>query len=136
MAESCDVVVVVVVVVVGGGQAGLAAGYYLRRAGLDYVILDAQSAPGGGWRHGWDALRLFSPAEYSPLPGWGMPRQDGEEFPTAGHVVDYLRAYEQRYDLPVRRPVRVHSVRSTDERLAVDTSADTWLARYVIFWEG
>jgi cation diffusion facilitator CzcD-associated flavoprotein CzcO len=43
---SCDVVVV------GGGQAGLAAGYYLRRAGLDYVILDAQPQPGGAWRHG------------------------------------------------------------------------------------
>ncbi|MBU8858633.1 MULTISPECIES: FAD-dependent oxidoreductase [unclassified Micromonospora] len=87
---SCDVVVV------GGGQAGLAAGYYLRRAGLDYVILDAQSRPGGAWRHGWESLRLFSPAEYSPLPGWGMPRQEGEEFPTAGHVVDYLEAYERR----------------------------------------
>lgn len=54
-----------------------------------------------------DSLRLFSRAEYSPLPGWGMPRQEGEDFPTAGHVVDYLRAYEQRYDLRVCRPVRV-----------------------------
>ncbi|WP_262420772.1 tyrosine-type recombinase/integrase [Micromonospora aurantiaca (nom. illeg.)] len=35
LVETCDVVVV------GGGQAGLAAGSYLRRAGLDYVILDA-----------------------------------------------------------------------------------------------
>ncbi len=76
------------VMVVGGGQAGLAAGYYLRSADLDYVILDAQPQPGGAWRHGWESLRLFSPAECSPLPGWGMPRQKGgEEFPTAGHVV-------------------------------------------------
>lgn len=120
------------VVVIGGGQAGLAAGYYLRRAGLDYVILDAQSRPGGAWGHGWDCLRLFSPAEYSPLPGWGMPRQEGEGFPTSDHVVDYLRAYEQRYDLPLRRPVRVRAVRPAGERLAVDTTAGSWLARYVI----
>ncbi|MEH0929775.1 ArsO family NAD(P)H-dependent flavin-containing monooxygenase [Micromonospora sp. CPCC 205558] len=126
MPGSCDVVVV------GGGQAGLAAGYYLRRAGLEYVILDAQSQPGGAWRHGWDSLRLFSPAPYSPLPGWGMPGQDGEEFPSAGHVVDYLRAYEQRYDLAVRRPVRVQEVRPAGERLAVQTDAGTWSARYVI----
>lgn len=29
------------VVVIGGGQAGLAAGYHLRRLGLDFVILEA-----------------------------------------------------------------------------------------------
>ncbi|WP_240033302.1 FAD-dependent oxidoreductase, partial [Micromonospora globbae] len=111
MPESCDVVVI------GGGQAGLAAGYYLRRAGLNYVILDAAYQAGGAWQHYWHSMRLFSPAEYSPLPGWGMPRQEGEEFPTAGHVVDYLRAYEKRYDLAVRRPVRVHQVRPAGERL-------------------
>src|SRR5690625_6711395 len=42
------------VVVIGGGQAGLAAGYYLRRAGLNFVILDRQDRAGGAWRHGWD----------------------------------------------------------------------------------
>ncbi|GAA4975295.1 NAD(P)-binding domain-containing protein [Actinoplanes utahensis] len=61
-----------------------------------------------------------------------MPRQEGEDFPTAGHVVDYLRAYEQRYDLPIRRPVRVHEVRPDGRRLAVQTDAGTYLARYVI----
>jgi NADPH-dependent 2,4-dienoyl-CoA reductase/sulfur reductase-like enzyme len=34
------------VVVIGGGQAGLAAGYYLRRAGHRFVILDDQPSPG------------------------------------------------------------------------------------------
>lgn len=38
------------VVVIGGGQAGLAAGFYLRRTGLSYVILDAQARPGGRYR--------------------------------------------------------------------------------------
>ena len=54
------------VAVIGGGQAGLAAGYFLRRAKADFVILDAQSRPGGAWRHGWDSLRLFSPARVQP----------------------------------------------------------------------
>ncbi|MBK3584755.1 FAD-dependent oxidoreductase, partial [Streptomyces sp. MBT57] len=42
------------VVVVGGGQAGLAAGYHLRRQGLDFTVLDADPAPGGSWQHMWD----------------------------------------------------------------------------------
>lgn len=31
---------VVDTIVIGGGQAGLAVGYYLRRAKVDFIILD------------------------------------------------------------------------------------------------
>jgi putative flavoprotein involved in K+ transport len=34
------------VVVIGGGQAGLATAYFLRRAGIDYIVLDNQNAAG------------------------------------------------------------------------------------------
>src|SRR5690606_31260072 len=61
------------VVVIGGGQAGLAVGYYLRRTGLPFEILDAEEGPGGAWRHAWRSLRLFSPAQWSSLPGRLMP---------------------------------------------------------------
>ncbi len=108
------------VIVIGGGQAGLASGYYLRRAGVDFTILDAQPEPGGAWRHGWDSLRLFSPARHSSLPGWPMPRFPHEGYPTAGHVVDYLTAYEKRYELPVERSVRVRSVCRVDGGYDVD----------------
>ena len=43
------------VVVIGAGQAGLSAGYGLRRAGLapgpGFVVLDGENGPGGAWRH-------------------------------------------------------------------------------------
>ncbi|MEV8320481.1 ArsO family NAD(P)H-dependent flavin-containing monooxygenase [Streptomyces sp. NPDC059900] len=120
------------VVVIGGGQAGLAVGYHLRRQKLDFVILDAQSTPGGAWRHTWDSLHLFSPAAFSSLPGRLMPAQSGEDYPDAGHVVDYLADYEQRYDLPVQRPVRVSAVRPEGERLRVEADAGTWSARAVV----
>lgn len=120
------------VVVIGGGQAGLSAGYYLRRAGLSFVILDDQDASGGAWRHGWESLRLFSPAAYNPLPGWGMPGQDGETFPTAEHVVEYLRDYEHRYRLPVHRPVHVHGVHDDGPYLKVATDAGIWRTAFVI----
>ena len=76
------------ILVIGGGQAGLSAGYYLRRTGRDFLILDAESSEGGAWQHYWDSLHLFSPAEYSSLPGWPMPAYEG--FPPASHVVAYL----------------------------------------------
>ncbi|MBD0843576.1 ArsO family NAD(P)H-dependent flavin-containing monooxygenase [Streptomyces sp. TRM68416] len=120
------------VVVIGGGQAGLAAGYHLRRLGVDFVVLDAQSTPGGAWQHTWDSLRLFSPAAYSSLPGWLMPAQTGETYPDAAHVVAYLGDYEKRYGLPVRRPVRVGGVHRDGARLRVETDSGVWRTRAVI----
>ncbi|MGA5452711.1 ArsO family NAD(P)H-dependent flavin-containing monooxygenase [Streptomyces umbrinus] len=120
------------VVVIGGGQAGLAAGYHLRRLGLDFVILDAQAEPGGAWQHAWNSLRLFSPAAYSSLPGRPMPVQTGETYPDASHVVGYLTEFERRYELPLRRPVRVSGVHRDGRLLHVETDSGSWQARAVI----
>ena len=84
------------VIVIGGGQAGLATAYYLRRAGLQYGVLDAAEKPGGAWNHGWDSLRLFSPSSWSSLPGWPMPPKTGVDYPTRDDVIEYLGAYEER----------------------------------------
>jgi putative flavoprotein involved in K+ transport len=119
------------VVVVGGGQAGLATAFYLRRAGLDFVVLDDQPEPGGTWRHTWPSLRLFSPAAYSSLPGWQMP-QTGPDNPDAAHVVGYLARYEQRYHLPVQRPVHVEAVCRTGGGYRVETDHGTWQAPVVV----
>jgi len=57
-------------VVVGGGQSGLVMGYYLRRAGEEFRILEADARVGDSWRRRYDSLRLFSPPRYASLPGW------------------------------------------------------------------
>ncbi|UVE96811.1 ArsO family NAD(P)H-dependent flavin-containing monooxygenase [Dietzia sp. B32] len=129
------------IVVIGGGQSGLAAGFYLRRAGADFEILDASDGPGGAWPHTWPSLRLFSPADFSSLPGRRMPRTDDGANPDAAHVVDYLRGYEEYYDFPVRRGVRVVSVErfgpgreGDDDEGFLVRAADgrSWRARAVI----
>ncbi len=120
------------VVVIGGGQAGLAVGYYLRRTDLSFVILDDQAKPGGAWPRTWDTLRLFSPARYSSLPGWPMPRSTNAAFPHRDDVIEYLSRYEARYDLPVQRPVRVEAVRRETGGFVLDASSGTWRARAVV----
>lgn len=123
------------VVIIGAGQSGLAVGYYLRRTGLSFVLLDAEDGPGGAWRHGWQSLRLFSPAKWCSLPGWIM--SGGEDYyPTVQEYLDYLSQYEQRYQLPIQRPVRVASVRRNTDRLIVETDAGNWHARAVVSTTG
>ncbi|WP_432855416.1 ArsO family NAD(P)H-dependent flavin-containing monooxygenase [Amycolatopsis sp. CA-161197] len=124
------------VVVIGGGQAGLAAGYHLRRAELSFLVLDAQPTPGGAWLHAWDSLRLFSPARFSSLPGWPMPAQPGHEYPDAAHVVDYPAACEKRYAIPMRRSTTVIAVSTVDGGFRVATDGGEMRTRAVISTTG
>jgi putative flavoprotein involved in K+ transport len=120
------------VLVIGAGQSGLAVGYYLRRAGVSFALLDAEKAPGGAWQHAWNSLRLFSPADASSLPGWLMPRPADGGYPTRQHTIDYLTEYERRYELLVQRPVRVERVTQDVRGFVVDTSAGIWTCRALI----
>jgi cation diffusion facilitator CzcD-associated flavoprotein CzcO len=118
-------------VIIGGGQAGLAAAYYLRRTGLSFEILDAEDGPGGAWRHTWDSLHLFSPARFSSLPGWIMPGGP-DWYPPRDHALKYITEYEERYKLPIRRPVMVKRVTRAADRLRIETDAGEWAARAVV----
>lgn len=119
------------VAVIGAGQSGLAVGYYLRRTDRSYVLLDAAPEPGGAWSKTWPSLRLFSPADASSLPGRLFRSQDAG-YPSRDEVVDYLTQYEARYELPVRRPVRVGAVRRRDEAFVIETDDGQLVARAVI----
>jgi cation diffusion facilitator CzcD-associated flavoprotein CzcO len=119
------------IVVLGAGQAGLAVGYYLRRTPYTWIILDAEPGPGGAWRHGWDSMHLFSPAQWSSLPGWPMPPSLGDT-PSRDEVIAYFTAYETRYGLPIQRPVRVQTVRRDDGSLVVESDRGIYAAQAVV----
>jgi len=88
-------------IVIGAGQAGLAAGYYLKQAGRDFMILDAHERVGDNWRKRWEGLRLFSPQRYNGLPGLAPP--GGEwHLPSRLELADYLEGYARHFALPVR----------------------------------
>ncbi|MFN3734178.1 ArsO family NAD(P)H-dependent flavin-containing monooxygenase [Comamonas testosteroni] len=123
------------VIIVGAGQAGLSVAYFLRRTNLSVLLLDAEEAGGGAWQHGWDSLRLFSPASWSSIAGWPMP-PSGEQYPGRDHVVDYLRKYEQRYELKIERPVRVTGIEPTEQGFQVNAGARTWHSRAVVLATG
>ena len=119
------------VLVIGGGQAALATAYFLRRTHLSFLLLDEQATPGGAWLHGWDSLRLFSPATWSSIPGWPMPAS-ASTYPTRAEVIDYLSRYEERYQLPVQRPMHVESVERDGDYLRVRAGEHSWRARAVV----
>lgn len=93
-------------VIVGAGQAGLAASYALRERGVEHVVLDAHAEVGGSWRRRYDGLRLFTPRQFSSLPG-GPMAGDAAGYPDRDEFADYLRDYAHTFELPVRCRARV-----------------------------
>ena len=119
------------VIVIGGGQSGLATGYYLRRSGLRYIILDREHEPGGAWLHTWKSLKLFSPAQWSSLPGVIM-NGGSDYYPTRDEVIKYLKNYEAKYDLRIKRPVEVFQISKEDNEFVLQTSDGIYYANAVV----
>jgi putative flavoprotein involved in K+ transport len=123
------------VAVIGAGQSGLAAGYYLARRGIDFVILEADERVGDVWRNRYASLRLYSPAKGDGLPGLRFPLARNA-FPTGRQMGDYLEAYAAHHRLPVSTGVRVTRVEADDEAFSVETATGTMRARQVIVATG
>jgi len=123
-------------IVIGGGQAGLAVGYYLKKRGRSFVILDANDRIGGSWRtRTWNSLRLFTPARYDGLPGWGYPGP-GWSYPTAKELANYLEAYALRFELPVRSATAVKRLAKEGERYVVNCGERRFVADNVVVATG
>jgi putative flavoprotein involved in K+ transport len=119
-------------IVIGAGQAGLAGGYYLQKAGLDFLILEASDEPVGSWPHYYDSLVLNSPARYSSLPGLPFPDQP-DRYPARDDVVAYLRRYAAHFDLPIMTRTRVSNIERTDHFFRVITNDERfYLTRTVV----
>lgn len=122
-------------VIIGGGQAGLAAGYYLKRQGQAFVILDAGERVGDSWRGRWPSLRLYSPAQLDGLPGMPFPAPR-HSWPTTNEFADFLEAYAKRFDLPVRTRVHVDRLSGNGDGYVVAAGEQRFAADNVVVATG
>jgi putative flavoprotein involved in K+ transport len=122
-------------VIVGGGQAGLAVGHYLRKGGRPFVILDAHERVGDAWRKRWPSLRLYSPAAAASLPGMSFPAPR-HSFPTGAEMADYLEAYAERFELPVRTGVSVENLERSETGYRVTAGELRFEAENVVIATG
>ncbi len=120
------------VLVIGGGQAGLAMGYYLRRAGRDFVIVEGAPEIGASWSSRWDSLVLFTPTQFDNLPGLPFPGEV-DTYPTKDQVAEYLKTYAATFDLPVRTNTRISRVvKDGDRHIATADDASLEATQIVV----
>lgn len=123
------------IVVIGAGQAGLSAAYHLRKRGLPagrgFIVLDQAPRAGGAWQYRWPSLTLSTVNRIHDLPGMAF----SEALPDVGDTVEaavavprYFAAYEQKFELPVYRPVKVLVVSERGGRFRVEADRGTFSA--------
>jgi len=118
-------------IIIGGGQAGLSVGYYLKKYGVPFRILDANARVGDAWRNRWDSLRLFTTARYTGLPGFPFPAHPAS-FPTKDQMADYLESYAKRFGLPVENGIKVEAVTKVDDHFVVAARNRVYQADQVV----
>lgn len=123
------------VAVIGAGQAGLAIGYYLKKSGLSFVLLDESEKVGDVWRKRYDSLILFSPRKYSSLPGLALPGNPGG-FPSKDELADYLETYADHFSIPIHLETKVEKLEKAGEDFRIETSKGEWRANQVVVATG
>jgi putative flavoprotein involved in K+ transport len=122
-------------VIVGGGQAGLSAAYHLKQRGRSCLVLDANERIGDSWRKRWPSLRLYSPARYDELPGLRFPAPR-HSFPSGYEMADYLEAYAEQFELPVRSGVEVDGLFRDGDGYVVAAGERRFEADHVVVASG
>ena len=101
----------VTVAVIGAGQAGLSVSWYLGQAGIDHVVLEAQT-PVHAWADTrWDNFTLVTPNWHCRLPGYAYEGDDPDGFMTRDEVVEWLDGWLQTFTPPVLTHARVTRLR-------------------------
>ena len=127
------------ILVIGAGQAGLSSAYHLQQRGMiggrGFVVLDQSPVAGGAWQFRWPSLTLGTVNRVHDLPGLALTEvitDAGDTVKASEAVPKYFAAYEERFALPVYRPVKVLVVSERGGRFRVETDRGTFSARGLI----
>lgn len=111
-------------------------GYFLRRQGRRFVILERADRIAPAWRERWESLTLFTPRRYSALPGFPFPG-DPDGYPTRDEVIAYLERYAESFELPIELNSEVKKLeRGDDERFRLELADRTITADQVVVATG
>jgi len=110
--------------VVGGGQAGIAMSEHLSNCKVPHLVLERHRIAERWRSERWDSLVANGPAWHDRLPGMEFANFDPDAFPSKERVADYLVAYADMINAPIRCGVEVREVRRNVHRpgFCIETS--------------
>ncbi|WP_170336079.1 flavin-containing monooxygenase [Ruegeria arenilitoris] len=96
--------------VVGAGQAGIAMSEHLSRNSISHIVLEKHRVAEAWRSRRWDSLVANGPAWHDRFPNMKFQTCGADAFPPKEQVADYLNAYAEMIEAPIRTGVEVISL--------------------------
>ena len=123
------------VAVIGAGPAGLAVGACLRKAGVNFIILERGEKVASSWHRHYQRLHLHTVKQLSSLPYFPFPA-DYPRYVPRNPMIAYLDRYATNFDLKPRFGQTVRSVRRDRNDWFIEATQSSISASYVVVASG
>lgn len=125
------------ILIIGAGPAGLAVAGRLRKAGLDFELLEKSNQVGHSWHNHYDRLHLHTVKELSNLPHKEFP-EDYPRYVPRQKLVEYFDSYAQEFNINPLFGEEIDSLtKAPDGKWEVRSkSGNAYLAKHVIIATG
>jgi cation diffusion facilitator CzcD-associated flavoprotein CzcO len=123
------------VAVIGAGPAGLAVGACLRKAGVNFIILEPGDKVASSWHRHYERLHLHTVKQLSSLPYWPF-LADYPRYVPRNLVIAYLDRYATNFDLQPRFGETVRSVRRNRNDWVIEATQSSISPSYLVVASG
>jgi cation diffusion facilitator CzcD-associated flavoprotein CzcO len=123
------------VAVIGAGPAGLAVGACLRKAGVNFIILERGEKVASSWHRHYERLHLHTLKQLSSLPYFPFPA-DYPRYVPRNLMIGYLDRYATNFDLKPRFGDTVRCVCRNRNDWFIEATQSSISASYVVVASG
>ncbi len=122
---------------IGAGGSGLSVSYYLKKLGLDHVVLE-RGQPGNTWlTERWDSFHLVNPNWALRLHGFPYSGDNPDGYLSKAETVKMITDYADSFSAPVRPNTEVTSLeRACPTGYILRTQSDDIVAENVVVATG
>jgi indole-3-pyruvate monooxygenase len=121
--------------IVGASVAGLASACCLKKEGVDYIIIEKQSAAVTPWRNHYDRLHLHTNKTLSHLPYKKFPSHIAR-YPKRTEVVEYMESYQKEFDIKPIFNAEARSIHNEGGYWMTETSNGNFKSKNLIMATG
>jgi putative flavoprotein involved in K+ transport len=124
------------VVIIGAGPSGLAMGYYLKKLGIHYKIVEKEKMVGASWANMPEHLHLITSWKSNLIVPEDLKLFNANKKHSAKEFSEYLNNFGIRNNLNISLDEFVSNIEKKDKTFEITTNKNTYHCSIVINCQG